>query len=215
MFAHQQAGIRPDFICLSKGLTGGTLPLSAVLTTDDGLRGLLRRRSGARLPALAFLHRQPAGLPRRAGHAGDLRAARRAGAQCAAGPRVGQRAGAAVGTPARTPCAPPRDDLGLGRRQTTLPDFARRYHHHAMAHGLLLRPIGRTHLRDAAVCAGRRGRRNGWRKVRWRRWTPRWPKSARGMIGCFVTGTDTGVGKTLVAARCCMRWPGIIAAWSA
>ena len=31
MFAHQQAGIRPDFICLSKGLTGGTLPLSAVL----------------------------------------------------------------------------------------------------------------------------------------------------------------------------------------
>ncbi len=34
LFAHQQAGIRPDFICLSKGLTGGTLPLSAVLTTD-------------------------------------------------------------------------------------------------------------------------------------------------------------------------------------
>lgn len=34
LFAHQQAGIRPDFICLSKGLTGGVLPLSAVLTTD-------------------------------------------------------------------------------------------------------------------------------------------------------------------------------------
>jgi len=27
-------GIRPDFICLSKGITGGYLPLSAVLTTD-------------------------------------------------------------------------------------------------------------------------------------------------------------------------------------
>ena len=34
MFAYEQAGIRPDFICVSKGITGGYLPLSAVLTTD-------------------------------------------------------------------------------------------------------------------------------------------------------------------------------------
>ncbi|MBU4500363.1 MAG: aminotransferase class III-fold pyridoxal phosphate-dependent enzyme, partial [Gammaproteobacteria bacterium] len=34
MFACEQAGIKPDFICLSKGITGGYLPLSAVLTTD-------------------------------------------------------------------------------------------------------------------------------------------------------------------------------------
>ena len=35
LFAFEQASIRPDFICLSKGITGGYLPLSAVLTTDD------------------------------------------------------------------------------------------------------------------------------------------------------------------------------------
>jgi adenosylmethionine---8-amino-7-oxononanoate aminotransferase len=35
MFACEQAQIKPDFICLSKGITGGYLPLSTVLTTDE------------------------------------------------------------------------------------------------------------------------------------------------------------------------------------
>lgn len=35
MFACEQGNIRPDFICLSKGITGGYLPLSTVLTTDQ------------------------------------------------------------------------------------------------------------------------------------------------------------------------------------
>src|SRR5262249_39927816 len=34
-YAHQQAGITPDFLTLSKGLTGGYLPLSVVLTRDS------------------------------------------------------------------------------------------------------------------------------------------------------------------------------------
>lgn len=34
MFACEHAGITPDFLCLSKGLTAGYLPMSAVLTTD-------------------------------------------------------------------------------------------------------------------------------------------------------------------------------------
>lgn len=33
-FACEQAGIQPDFLCLSKGISGGYLPLSIVLTTD-------------------------------------------------------------------------------------------------------------------------------------------------------------------------------------
>ena len=34
LFACEQAGIRPDFLCLSKELTGGYLPLSVVLTSS-------------------------------------------------------------------------------------------------------------------------------------------------------------------------------------
>ncbi len=35
MFALEQTGVVPDFICLSKGLTGGYLPMAATVTTDE------------------------------------------------------------------------------------------------------------------------------------------------------------------------------------
>ncbi len=35
MFACEQAGITPDFLCLSKGITGGYMPLSVVMFSDD------------------------------------------------------------------------------------------------------------------------------------------------------------------------------------
>jgi adenosylmethionine-8-amino-7-oxononanoate aminotransferase len=54
MFACEQAGIKPDFMCLSKGISGGYLPLSVTLTTDkiyqafyddDVARGFLHSHS--------------------------------------------------------------------------------------------------------------------------------------------------------------------------
>jgi adenosylmethionine-8-amino-7-oxononanoate transaminase len=35
MFALEQAGVTPDFLCLSKGLTGGMLPMAATLTSEE------------------------------------------------------------------------------------------------------------------------------------------------------------------------------------
>lgn len=41
MFACEQAGVCPDFLCLSKGLTSGMLPLAATLTTQDVFNAFL------------------------------------------------------------------------------------------------------------------------------------------------------------------------------
>ena len=52
MFACEQADICPDFICLSKGLTGGYLPLSVVLTTNGIYSAFYDEYASLR----AFLH---------------------------------------------------------------------------------------------------------------------------------------------------------------
>ena len=143
LFAHQQAGIRPDFVCLSKGLTSGTLPLSAVLTTDDiyqafyddqVARGFLHSHSYTGNPlacraALATLEifEQQDVLARNAELAASLSAAL---APLTQHPRV--RHARRLGM------------IWAWDVDSTLPHFARRYHHHALAHGLLLRPIGNT-----------------------------------------------------------------------
>jgi adenosylmethionine---8-amino-7-oxononanoate aminotransferase len=52
LFACEQAAVSPDFLCLSKGLTGGTLPLSAVLTTQRVYDAFYAEYAAQR----AFLH---------------------------------------------------------------------------------------------------------------------------------------------------------------
>ena len=52
LFACEQGRIVPDFLCLSKGLTGGTLPLSAVLTTQRVFDAFYAEYSTGK----AFLH---------------------------------------------------------------------------------------------------------------------------------------------------------------
>ncbi|HQS57008.1 MAG: adenosylmethionine--8-amino-7-oxononanoate transaminase [Gallionellales bacterium 35-53-114] len=51
MFACEQGEITPDFLCLSKGITGGYLPLSVVMTTDKIYRAFYADET-----ARGFLH---------------------------------------------------------------------------------------------------------------------------------------------------------------
>ncbi|HSN00992.1 MAG TPA: adenosylmethionine--8-amino-7-oxononanoate transaminase [Rudaea sp.] len=52
LFACEQGRIAPDFLCLSKGLTGGFMPLSAVLTTADVYEAFWAEYTSGK----AFLH---------------------------------------------------------------------------------------------------------------------------------------------------------------
>ncbi|MBI3545394.1 MAG: adenosylmethionine--8-amino-7-oxononanoate transaminase [Gammaproteobacteria bacterium] len=52
MFACEQAGITPDFLCLAKGLTGGYLPLSVCMTTEKVYQAFYAEYAARK----AFLH---------------------------------------------------------------------------------------------------------------------------------------------------------------
>ncbi|MBA4212871.1 MAG: adenosylmethionine--8-amino-7-oxononanoate transaminase [Polaromonas sp.] len=143
MFAHQQAGIRPDFLCLSKGLTGGTLPLSVVLTTDAVYAAFFDDQV-----ARGFLHSHS--------YTGNPLACRAALATLDLFEQTDVlRHNVATGERLAAQFAPlsnhPR--VRHARRQgmifawdvsSSLPDFARRCARHALNQGLLLRPIGHT-----------------------------------------------------------------------
>lgn len=143
MFAHQQAGIRPDFICLSKGLTGGTLALAAVLTTDavyeafyddDAARGFLHSHSYTGNPlacraALATL---------------DLFERENVLAVNLERGRMIDSCLAPLHTHPRIRHARRTGMIWAWDIVDAPADFARRYTRHALAQGVMLRPIGHT-----------------------------------------------------------------------
>lgn len=150
MFAHQQAidastgqAVRPDFICLSKGLTGGVLPLSAVLTTDAVYAAFWDDRT-----AHGFLHSHS--------YTGNALACRAALAvldtfaarDVLADNRVAAQRLSALAEPLNLhPRVKAHRHLGMiwaWDIDTQDPTFSARYHRAAMEEGVLLRPIGHT-----------------------------------------------------------------------
>ncbi|HET7792235.1 MAG TPA: aminotransferase class III-fold pyridoxal phosphate-dependent enzyme, partial [Rhizobacter sp.] len=139
----QQAGIRPDFICLSKGLTGGTLALSAVLTTDTVYEAFYDDRT-----ARGFLHSHS--------YTGNPLACRAALATLEIFEQEDWMArNRATAARLTAQCQPLTDHPRVQRSRqlgmlwafdvdTSDPTFSRRYHAAALTHGLLLRPIGST-----------------------------------------------------------------------
>jgi adenosylmethionine---8-amino-7-oxononanoate aminotransferase len=141
-FAHQQAGIRPDFLCLSKGISGGFLPLAAVLTRDEIYQAFYDDRI-----ATGFLHSHS--------YTGNPLACRAAlatldifaeddvlAANCQRSEAIDQGLAAVARHPAVS---------GYRRRGMIFafdvaadPGFGRRYHQAALDREVLLRPIGNT-----------------------------------------------------------------------
>lgn len=159
-FACEQAAIWPDFLCLSKGISGGILPLSLVMTRDEVYSAFLSEDT-----ARGFLHSHSY-----TGNALACRAALAVLERFATEDVLrSNRDRAAVLTKA---LAPLRDDpriehfrhLGMiwafdVREPVAGTRFAERFHLAAREHGLLLRPIGRTvyllppYILDDTLCA--------------------------------------------------------------
>lgn len=143
LFACEQAGIRPDFLCLSKGITGGTLPLSVTLTTDTVYQAFYDDRT-----ARGFLHSHS--------YTGNALACSAALAtlsifetqEVIAQNRIKANTfSQQLENITHHPRVQHARHLGMIWAfdiETGRPDFARASYQYAMQHGLLLRPIGNT-----------------------------------------------------------------------
>jgi adenosylmethionine-8-amino-7-oxononanoate aminotransferase len=144
MFAWEQAGATaPDFLCLSKGLTGGYLPLSCVLSTEDVYQAFYADDS-----ARGFLHSHS--------YTGNALACRAALAVLeifdqddvlVANQSKVRRWGAAaapIGAHAKVRDFRRSGMIWAFEVDSDRADFARWFFAEALARELLLRPIGRT-----------------------------------------------------------------------
>ena len=142
-FAHEQAGITPDFLCLSKGITGGYLPLAAVMTTDTVYDAFYDDAT-----ARGFLHSHS--------YTGNALACRAALATldifaADAVIETNRSKSAALTLAAAALAQHPRvrnfRNTGMiwaFEADTTDATFARHFHQAALGRGVLLRPIGNT-----------------------------------------------------------------------
>jgi adenosylmethionine-8-amino-7-oxononanoate aminotransferase len=142
-FAHEQADIRPDLMCLSKGISGGYLPLSIVLSSDAIYAAFLDDSV-----ARAFLHSHS--------YTGNPLACRAALATldifAADDTLAVNRPKAAKIGAALAPLASHRQVRHLRQRgmiaafdvATDDPHFARRFYRAALEREALIRPIGNT-----------------------------------------------------------------------
>jgi len=142
-FAHEQAGIRPDLMCLSKGISGGYLPLSIVLCSDTIYAAFLDDSVSR-----AFLHSHS--------YTGNPLACRAALATLdifaaddviAGNRRKAERIAAALAPLARHPQVEHLRQRGMIAAfdvTTDDPYFSRKFYRAALDNEALIRPIGNT-----------------------------------------------------------------------
>jgi adenosylmethionine-8-amino-7-oxononanoate aminotransferase len=143
-FACEQAAIWPDFMCLSKGISGGYLPLSLVMTTDDIYQAFYHPDIGR-----AFLHSHS--------YTGNPLACRAALATLdifdeddvlLKNRERANKLGAALAKVAAHPNVSNARQTGMICAFDVMPEvadgFSRRFFAEALQQGVLLRPIGTT-----------------------------------------------------------------------
>jgi len=143
MFACEQAQVAPDLLCLSKGITGGYLPLSCVLSTDDVYRAFYDEDV-----ARGFLHSHSyTGNPLACRAACAVLDLFRDGDVLAANERKAARFVARASALARHPRVRNFRHLGMiwaFEVETEEAAFSARAFELALGREVLLRPIGRT-----------------------------------------------------------------------